>query len=241
MSNSKHSSVIVSLVERAQQLEEAFNVTAEAFGRQTEDGFWMAMNPGWDTEAGRIVCVNSMIGRWHKKTMDKEGRPNTMFLVATIPDPSKADGQRVAGFAIWVQLSELEGFGESMPSFPFEEMYPDDATEQRFLAQATNSFFSRRREVLHKKASSPTPAVLVMDINAVLPECQGRGIGTALTKWGMEEARKRGIEAVMEASVMGRKVYKKLGFEQDGDEVQWTVDEEFQGRILPSNVFMRTW
>jgi GNAT superfamily N-acetyltransferase len=232
--------ITIKPVDRPQQLEGAFNVVAEAFGRQTQDGFWMAMTPGWETEAGQIAGTKSMVDRWRNATVDRNGQPNTMFIVATVPDSSTPDGERCVGYAIWAQLSEKEGFGEKLVPFPVENMYPDDAKEQRFLLQATDSFFRRRKEVLHEVKNLDYPAVLVLDICAVLPEFQKRGIATALTRWGLEEARKRGIEAVMEASVMGRKVYKKLGFNQDGGEFSWTLDDEFQGRNLPSNVFMRT-
>ena len=39
---------------------------------------------------------------------------------------------------------------------------------------------------------------------------------------------------------MGRRVYGKMGFEQEGGEIQYAVDEQFASRIKPSNVFMRT-
>ena len=39
---------------------------------------------------------------------------------------------------------------------------------------------------------------------------------------------------------MGRHVYEKLGFHQEGGEVEYDVAEEFKNRPLPSNIFMRT-
>ena len=39
---------------------------------------------------------------------------------------------------------------------------------------------------------------------------------------------------------MGRRVYAKLGFQQEGGEIPYVVDEEFRQRDMPSNVFMRT-
>ncbi len=59
-------------------------------------------------------------------------------------------------------------------------------------------------------------------------------------EWGLEEARRRGnLEAVTEASVMGRRAYERLGFRPQA-EIVYEVDEEFRDRDRPSNLFMRT-
>ena len=77
------------------------------------------------------------------------------------------------------------------------------------------------------------------------PAFQRRGIAGKLTKWGLKEAERRGgleavLEAVLEASAMGRPVYERLGFKVEGTEIPYNVDEEFAGRDMPASVFMRT-
>ena len=50
---------------------------------------------------------------------------------------------------------------------------------------------------------------------ATLPEFRGRGIGRALTENALLEAKAAGYStAVLQASQMGEKVYKKIGFEE---------------------------
>jgi GNAT superfamily N-acetyltransferase len=45
------------------------------------------------------------------------------------------------------------------------------------------------------------------------PECRGRGIGTAITHAAMQAARDAGFStAVLGASSMGHRIYRKLGF-----------------------------
>ncbi|KAK7756927.1 hypothetical protein SLS62_000943 [Diatrype stigma] len=87
------------------------------------------------------------------------------------------------------------------------------------------------------------PSVMVLDLCAVHPAYQRRGIASRLVRWGLEEARRRGsgsaLEAITEASVMGRSVYERLGFRPVA-EIEYEVDEEFQARDRPSNLFMRT-
>ncbi|ETS84154.1 hypothetical protein PFICI_02179 [Pestalotiopsis fici W106-1] len=47
---------------------------------------------------------------------------------------------------------------------------------------------------------------------AVDPTYQGKGIGTLLTKWGMDQAEKDGRDVYLLASEAGASLYRKLGF-----------------------------
>lgn len=50
---------------------------------------------------------------------------------------------------------------------------------------------------------------------ATLPEARGRGIGTAITREPLLEAKNGGYDvAVLEASEMGLPVYRRLGFKE---------------------------
>lgn len=101
---------------------------------------------------------------------------------------------------------------------------------------------TQRRQVLQEKAEprSAQKSVMILDLCAMDPEFQRRGIASKLVEWGLEEARRLGdVEAITEASRMGRSVYKRLGFQEIG-EIRYEVDAEFRDRSLPSNVFLRT-
>lgn len=53
---------------------------------------------------------------------------------------------------------------------------------------------------------------------SVLPEFRGRGLGTALTKWGIEALRDQGVQSfVLTATADGRPLYERLGFSGDSD------------------------
>lgn len=41
---------------------------------------------------------------------------------------------------------------------------------------------------------------------------QRRGAGTALTQWGVDQAKRLGLPAYVEASVAGQPVYERCGF-----------------------------
>ncbi|KAL4999401.1 hypothetical protein BDV10DRAFT_200658 [Aspergillus recurvatus] len=216
-----------------------FNVSASAFGSQVRDGIWIAMNPKWDTPEGKEHAISRLDGRWSSVTTDRNGDPNTVFLKATT---TSASGEEViAGVAIWVQASMVPGYGDIPVGIDAEAIYPGNPVEQRYLRQLDHSLHKRRVEVVKEIASSPSPAVMVLDLCVVDPAFQRQGVASKLVQWGLDEAKRRGgLEAVLEASSMGRHVYRQLGFWQDGGECEYDVDEEFRDRERPSNIFMRT-
>ena len=81
-------------VNRPEDLEQAFHGVSEAFGRQAQDGVWIAMNPGWDSASGKASGAARMVARWRETTTDLKGNPNTVFLKATLP-AEQPDGERI--------------------------------------------------------------------------------------------------------------------------------------------------
>lgn len=62
------------------------------------------------------------------------------------------------------------------------------------------------------------------------PRYQGRGVGSAVVNWLIEEARKRGAEKVyLETSDAGRRLYEKVGFsDMDG---YMKLEEQGKGSV----------
>ncbi|KYK59040.1 hypothetical protein DCS_00167 [Drechmeria coniospora] len=246
--------VRIDLIQDAGDVVRAFDCVCAAFGRQTNDGIWVQMNPAWDTLQGRQRAADVMVDRWRSTTRDNEGRLNSIFLKATVPSqvgPPGSDGHAatsrdIVGIAIWQQASVVPGHGDKPPEHlaevvNLEALHPGNEAEQRYACQLDASLRRRRIEVVKEKATAAPPAAMVLDLCAVDPAFQGRGIATKLVRWGLDEAQRRGgIEAITEASAMGRRVYQKLGFRQEGPEVRYDVDAEFADRKRPSNIFMRT-
>ncbi|KAH6717055.1 hypothetical protein BKA61DRAFT_600988 [Leptodontidium sp. MPI-SDFR-AT-0119] len=225
-----------------------FAITASAFGTQTADGIWTAFNPGWDTPEGKISGAARMRSRWASRSFNSAGNPNVVFLKATVPDLSSsgAGSEVIAGMAIWVQASTMQDHGDVpgtdlVKALGLDTLYPSDESAQRFICQVIKSLTRQRREVMKEAATRDPPAILGLDLCAVDPAFQRRGIAAELVKWGLDEANRRGgLEAVTEASKKGRSVYAKLGFQQEGDEIEYVLDDEFRDRVMPSNIFMRT-
>jgi GNAT superfamily N-acetyltransferase len=241
----KASDVQVEIIDDDQDFTQAFAIISKCFGRQTNDGFWKAMNPGWDTPDGAAAGTNRMVKRWQSGTKNNSGEPNTVHLKATVPDPKDPGHRVIAGIAIWAQHSMIDGMGDK-PSTDIDtaanldDLYPGNEVEQRFLRQTFASFVSQRVKTLEEKATTSSPATFSLDLCVVDPDFQRRGIANKLVEWGLEEARRRGgLESTTEGSAMGRFVYQKLGF-KPVEEVVYDVDAEFQHRKLPPNLFMRT-
>jgi GNAT superfamily N-acetyltransferase len=236
----------VELIERPEDIIHAFDCVCEAFGRQAQDGIFLAMNPGWETPRGKELGAARMVTRWRATTKDKDGQPNAVFLKATLPDSEQKGERIIAGFAIWVQVSSVQGYGD-LPvedlrkAMDLEALYPGNEAEQRYLYQVMASLHRRRMEIIKEKATAVPPMVMALDMCAVDPAYQRKGIARKLVQWGLDEARRRGgLEAITEASSMGRHVYEKMGFQAEGPDIEYTVDSEFESRRRPPNVFMRT-
>ncbi|KAL2060994.1 hypothetical protein VTL71DRAFT_9046 [Oculimacula yallundae] len=251
MANTQHTTQVrIEQITDTEDFTRCFSIAASAFGTQTADGIWTAFYPNWNTPEGAISGAQRMLERWEHRTFDAAGNPNVVYLKATIPDPSSSesgDGKEViAGMAIWVQASMDKAYGDA-PDTDFakdlqvEEIYPGDEPGQRFLCQVFGSLTKQRFKAIKEAATRNPPAILGLDLCAVDPTFQRRGVAAELVKWGLEEARRRGgLEAVLEASKKGRGVYAKLGFKQEGEEIKYVIDDEFKDRVLPSNIFMRT-
>ena len=230
-------SISVTPITTESSVRQGFDITVRCFCHQTYDGVFVAMNPGWDTLEGHEAGAQRFVDRW-RSTRSKGN--NTVFLQGTLPVNGE---EKVVGFAIWQQLSMITGSGDEPSDVDAAAIYPDNEAEQKYVLSLDRSLHKRRRGMVEEKAKPPAspPAVFVLDLCVVHPEYQRRGVANALVQWGLDEAKRRGgLECVTEASAMGRHVYEKLGFHQEGGEVEYDVAEEFKSRLLPSNIFMRT-
>ncbi|KAI1432208.1 acyl-CoA N-acyltransferase [Xylaria sp. CBS 124048] len=235
----------VEVITSAEDFPEAHDCLSAAFGTQTHEPLWDITVPDWQTPVGRAAEIKRMTKRWEATSTatDKKGNPSTIFLKATLPDPETPNRRKIVGVAIWVQATAVEGHGSLISPDPAEKMdlegmYPGDETEQRYCRQIWRSVIKHRVAFVNSRRDADFPAVMVLDQCATLPDFQRRGVGSALVKWGLDEARRRGItDAAVEGSLMGRRVYARHGFQIEGD-IEFDLDEEFAGRTMPIACFM---
>ncbi|KAI0845508.1 hypothetical protein F5Y00DRAFT_272828 [Daldinia vernicosa] len=231
-------------VTEADDITRCFEIAAATFGKQTADDIWIAFNPGWDTPEGKMKGISRMRDQWSTATVDRAGQLNTIFLKGTVLD--SAGSEVMAGMALWLQISTIVGYGDAprynlAEAMDLDTLYPGDPSTHRYLCQMDKSLTKQRVKCVEEAASLSPPAVLVLELCAVDPAFQRRGVASKLVQWGVDEAARRGgLEAVVEASTMGKPLYSRLGFEQDGPEIEYHLDDEFKDRVHLSNVFMRT-
>ncbi|EMD90710.1 hypothetical protein COCC4DRAFT_126737 [Bipolaris maydis ATCC 48331] len=222
--------VVISPFETEKDFKQAQHCVSEAFGRQAKDSIWMLMNPGWDTEEGQAKHAKGLMEKWQSVTTNKDGQPNAIYLKATLPDPNEPGERRVVGMAIWRQLSFVEGYGDPFSDDVSASLTNFDETKRRFATQMLRSLWKRRIAYMHevKESGRNPPAIFTLDICAVDPAYQRRGIASKLVEVGLAEAKKRGdLECTTEGSAMGRAVYQRLGFKDEGTgDIQYEVDED---------------
>ncbi|KAF9875042.1 putative GNAT family acetyltransferase [Colletotrichum karsti] len=235
--------VVVQPVDSPEDFTQIYHCISEAFGRQIKDSIWIAMNSNWNSPEGQKEGATKLFQRWQSANKNKDGRPNTVMLKATLPDPQDNFKLKIVGAAIWTQASFVEGHGDPPTDSP-AGLAALSPTERRFASQMFRSLWKRRVSLAQEKAKSESPAVFTLDTCAVDPAFQRRGVAGKLVAWGLEEAERRGgLECITEASPMGRVVYKRLGFRAEGaeEDLVYEVDEEFRNRDKPEILFMRTW
>lgn len=238
----QHENVVVELVDNVEDFTGIFHCVAESFGRQIRDGLWITLYPDFDSPEIRKKGALEFQERWEHIQTNKDGKPNTVFLKATLPDPEDPSKRRIVGMAIWQQCSFVEGYGDVPKDNIGKGVDHLDPASARFVNQAFRSLWKRRIEVTKEKEHSDPPAIFVLDMCGVDPAFQRRGISQKLVQWGLDEAKRRGnLECTTEASSMGRGAYTKLGFKAEGEEdIVFEVDDEFKDWRVPPNIFLRT-
>ncbi|KAJ4374991.1 hypothetical protein N0V83_002070 [Neocucurbitaria cava] len=145
----------------------------------------------------------------------------------------KATGEIIAG-ARWRHVKpgkegaiertwdEVEA-GFDLPE-PFDESHPE------MLEGLHDLFNSNKREILGRRP------YYCLDTLVTLPQHERRGAGSMLVRWGCERADEAGVEAYLEASLMGAPMYARHGF-QAVKEVELDL-RKWEGKEIMSFILM---
>lgn len=82
--------------------------------------------------------------------------------------------------------------------------------------QAFRAACARNKSRLFDSRYQSTGGHVFLKILLCHPDYQRRGAGTALTSWGIAEARRLWVPTTVFASPMGLRLYRKLGFQEIG-------------------------
>jgi ribosomal protein S18 acetylase RimI-like enzyme len=165
------------------------------------------------------------IVRWPlPDTGDVQDRIQTVF--ASIYVGIADDG------VIW-EAGDADGFAVWIPAGAADDMFESDAAVQRELAPLTADDGERYR-VLWDWIEARVPAdVWYLDAIGVDPSRQGRGVGDALVRHGLDAAADAGVVAILETALAGNvRYYERFGFR--------VVDEGEPEPDGPHIWFMRT-
>lgn len=221
--------VSVEKIESEKEIEECFEVMSFAFG--TEKPMFNAMYPEHETTKGREKGKQRLSEQWKKNKDDKDFH----FLKATIKD-------QIVGFAIWIIMDAKKNLESenAKEEFNLEEMYPDQPLAQEWLRALWPIYIKQRRQIV-LQTSDPRP-VIALELCAVRPEFQRKGVGKLLSGWGVKYGKQIGVrEAVLEASVVGVGCYASVGFIHRSPIEFTSVDQSLtQVQKFPTLFFMRT-
>lgn len=172
-------------------MERAFEIASLAFGRAQP--FWNVTYPNHWTPAGRQSGARNF-----QET--KRSDPFAKYVKAI----DNASG-RMVGFAKWCILVN------TVPDFSKISKYnqESDADERKAYQQyLTTQFFAERRDAITMSNGN----IVCVDLLAVDPSYQRRGVASALIAWGAQRADDLGFDSVVESSAAGQGVYERHGF-----------------------------
>jgi len=116
---------------------------------------------------------------------------------------------RVVGVASWAIYEKERQADEVKKSFAQPMPIPE------INCQARDAFLVHINEA-RVKYMGTAPCVMLNSL-VVHPEYQRRGIGTALMKFGVDEADRLGFRGYLEASAGGKGLYEKFGYRRVDD------------------------
>ncbi len=85
------------------------------------------------------------------------------------------------------------------------EYWPDQK-ELLFVSQIVPAFLESRQSILDRTKGN----LVSLDILAIDPAYQRKGVGARLVEWGTKKADDLGFEACVESSIFGKGLYVRL-------------------------------
>lgn len=155
-----------------------------------------------------------------------------LFLKAT----DRKTGE-IMGWSLWtVYLDQKTHEREAAATEERQKTAPDTAGNPAAFLDFYRAVAARRRKWITGKCASrelnrflrQKPLLrcpIVLEVLAVRPQAQDKGVGIALVKAGLEEASFHKIPAWLEASSAGHAMYRKCGFHDIGDPIDMDLSD----------------
>jgi GNAT superfamily N-acetyltransferase len=152
---------------------------------------------------------------WHARMRQFLSDRRSIVIVATVED---AGVEKIAGMATWQRQGDDEGAQKIMhawkdhglPPLPEVQNRAIDPTKRTILQDAYPYF------KYHWDATTngiPRSQNWYLNLCAIGPAHQKRGIGQVLVAWGLERARQENVHASTISSYQNEKFYLRCGFD----------------------------
>lgn len=201
----------------------SFEILSKSFGHDAP--FVDIYFPDHDTPSGQAQGVKRL-------TAWKQTSPNSKFLKA-VTRAGQGDQERIIGFAIWTHMTEAPS-PELEKVEDVEEVWPNKE-DREFMARLWRDYIVPRTRAINE---SHNKGVYVLELLAVHPDYQRLGAGKALVQWGTKAADEQGLQAVVEGTPKGQRLYEQCGLRTEIEEMHFDVGDEFSGRRMPQLKFM---
>lgn len=100
------------------------------------------------------------------------------------------------------------------------EMYPETALSEPWAKQFNiplNNFILGSRDAVRSSWIDGNKPCWILMHMVTRPSQRGKGAARLLVQWGIDQVKKTGAPAYLEAGVMGTPIYEKMGFRQVGE------------------------
>lgn len=140
---------------------------------------------------------------------ERQNRGNIVQEINGDDDDDKNESKsesEIAALAKWTFLPPPCPSSQRPPTTPLDPTTfpgPDKTLGAKFFEALTT---------IHGEIMGAQPH-MYLELIAVSPKYQGRGIGAELVKWGCDHADEVGVEAYLDATPQGKRLYEKFGFE----------------------------
>ncbi|EMD00454.1 hypothetical protein BAUCODRAFT_28808 [Baudoinia panamericana UAMH 10762] len=131
----------------------------------------------------------------------KNSDPHTTFLKAVDEESGV-----IMGMAKWNVYAH--NTLPDLSAVQYRENLWDSDDGMAYASTLVNVFLKERNAAIRQSGGN----LVSLDILAIDPKYQRRGVGDALVKWGTGKADELGVQAVVESSVFGKGLYEKNGF-----------------------------
>ncbi|KAG9242030.1 acetyltransferas-like protein [Calycina marina] len=138
---------------------------------------------------------------WFDMITDEVSQPGAHHLVVTIPCATNPSHGEIIAWALWNAPAASTSSPSTLPLWP---LGCDVGLANYFFG----NLIDRRKQIMGARP------YWYLELIATRPDWQGQGAAGKLLRWGLERADREGVEAYIEASLDGKQIYERFGFQE---------------------------